>query len=621
MNKTACLLFVAIAATGVAWSASGDVGGSASSPIVMHPDTGSDGWGYTWFRSDEPGGPTYHWVDITERGTLVTGLQDDNYVGPFQMQFTFPYYWYTASLFYVGSNGYINFSSPANFSSPFAGLPNTGATVPKDLLAICTGDLDFNVVASNPRCYYWTNGSDSLVVSFIDVTEWRPVADPDLKHTFQVILHKHDSSITYQYGVQQGRYNSQYNNILLIGWQNSTGQIGRAYTYSTTPPHALLPDSGFAIQIRRFWQEHWYMPDAGIVGGFDSGNLAKVMRVGVADTIKCVVKNLGTEPLANARVRYAITRSGQPSAFDTVIVPSLALGQQATVTFPRLFTPSVTGTYSALFNVTIPNDVTPGNDSKAAEIFSASFGVGQSTLIRFENGIEGGIWPDTGGFGVAIDLPPETYPVRVETVYVQTGTVTAQPMTVEILDGSSGSPGTILATRIVTATSSAMNTIDFTTDNVVISGGRFFVCARGNMQFSYEVLPPISCRTWEYANGWIPYRSRDIRDMIIRASVRGLSTDVMHVSDGGHDHFVLEQNYPNPFNPTTEVRFVVGHVGFVSLKVFDVLGREVETLANEELKPGTYQATFSAGDHASGVYFCRLQAGGLVQIKKLVLQK
>ena len=109
--------------------------------------------------------------------------------------------------------------------------------------------------------------------------------------------------------------------------------------------------------------------------------------------------------------------------------------------------------------------------------------------------------------------------------------------------------------------------------------------------------------------------------MIIRAAVRGVSTDVMHVSDGGHDHFVLEQNYPNPFNPTTEVRFVVGDVGFVSLKVFDVLGREVETLVNEELKTGTYQATFSAGDHASGVYFCRLREGGLVQIKKLVLQK
>ena len=623
MNKVACLLFVAIITAGTAWSAPGGKRGSLS-PVVMNPDTGSDAWGYTWFRSDEPGGPTFHWVDITTRGTLVSGLQDDNFVGPFQMQFSFPYYWYSANTFYVGSNGYISLTHPStSFDAPFAALPSTSAAVPRDLFAVCVGDLDFTVAASNPQCYYWTNGSDSLVVSFINVTEWQQVANPNLKHTFQVILHKTDSSITYQYGAQQGTYNSPSNNTLCIGWQNNSGQIGRSYTYSTTPPHALMPDSGFAIRIKRIPDISDPIRDLGIVGGFDAGNLAKVMRTGFADTVRCVVKNYGTIAESSAKVRYAITGMGQPAAYDTVIVPSVQYGQQVTVTFPRLFTPAVTGTYSALFNVTIPIDVGPANNNKTAEILSASFGIDQSTLIRYETGTVYGsvIWPDSGGFGVAIDLPPAAYPVRVETVYVRTGTVMSQPMTVEVLDGSSGAPGTVLATRTVTATANAMNAIVFTTDNVVIGGGRFFVAARGNMEFSYEALAPISSRTWEYTDAWFPYRDGDSRDIIIRASVRGVTTGVKQVSDVIPDGFVLEQNYHNPFNPTTTIRYGLQHTSPVLLTVFNTLGQQVAQLVNEQQQAGFHEVIFHGNGLASGVYFYRIQAVDCAASERLVLLK
>lgn len=84
-------------------------------------------------------------------------------------------------------------------------------------------------------------------------------------------------------------------------------------------------------------------------------------------------------------------------------------------------------------------------------------------------------------------------------------------------------------------------------------------------------------------------------------------------------HFALLQNYPNPFNPTTEVRFAIGDVGFVSLKVYDVLGREVATLADQEMKPGRYQRTFDGTGLASGVYVSRLQSGNVSAIRKLLL--
>jgi photosystem II stability/assembly factor-like uncharacterized protein len=83
--------------------------------------------------------------------------------------------------------------------------------------------------------------------------------------------------------------------------------------------------------------------------------------------------------------------------------------------------------------------------------------------------------------------------------------------------------------------------------------------------------------------------------------------------------FRLEQNYPNPFNPSTKIGFRVPGSGLVSLKVFDVLGREVRTLVNEKLETGSYETTFDARGLASGVYYYRIQAGNFVETKKLLL--
>ena len=85
--------------------------------------------------------------------------------------------------------------------------------------------------------------------------------------------------------------------------------------------------------------------------------------------------------------------------------------------------------------------------------------------------------------------------------------------------------------------------------------------------------------------------------------------------------YSLEQNYPNPFNPTTVICYQIASLGKVSLKVYDLLGREVATLVNDVKSAGTYTATFNATKMASGIYFYRLQAGSFTQTKKLVLLK
>jgi hypothetical protein len=85
--------------------------------------------------------------------------------------------------------------------------------------------------------------------------------------------------------------------------------------------------------------------------------------------------------------------------------------------------------------------------------------------------------------------------------------------------------------------------------------------------------------------------------------------------------FELHQNYPNPFNPTTSFEFKVSSLEFVSLKVLDVLGRDVATLVHEYRKPGVYSVQWNASGLPSGVYFCQLRAGVSSDTKKLILSK
>jgi hypothetical protein len=84
------------------------------------------------------------------------------------------------------------------------------------------------------------------------------------------------------------------------------------------------------------------------------------------------------------------------------------------------------------------------------------------------------------------------------------------------------------------------------------------------------------------------------------------------------EKFVVLQNYPNPFNPSTAISFSLPHAAVVSLKVYDMLGREVATLVEGREEAGEHSVTWNAEGFASGVYFCRLQANGVMLTRKLL---
>lgn len=85
--------------------------------------------------------------------------------------------------------------------------------------------------------------------------------------------------------------------------------------------------------------------------------------------------------------------------------------------------------------------------------------------------------------------------------------------------------------------------------------------------------------------------------------------------------YSLEQNFPNPFNPTTNIKFSVAKAGFVKIVVFDVLGREVQTLVNNKLAEGSYEVNFDGSSLYSGIYFYKITSGDYSQVRKMVLIK
>jgi len=85
--------------------------------------------------------------------------------------------------------------------------------------------------------------------------------------------------------------------------------------------------------------------------------------------------------------------------------------------------------------------------------------------------------------------------------------------------------------------------------------------------------------------------------------------------------YSLGQSYPNPFNPMTNVKFSIVNTGDVKIVVYDVQGREVQTLVNERLSAGTYEAKFDGSMLTSGVYFYKLSAGDFTETKRMILIK
>jgi hypothetical protein len=171
-----------------------------------------------------------------------------------------------------------------------------------------------------------------------------------------------------------------------------------------------------------------------------------------------------------------------------------------------------------------------------------------------------------------------------------------------------------------------------------IGGGQFYDSA---VSFTFGVYPRIvrigggvgyQFRGWDGAgNG--SYTSPDstgldsmktiaISNPVVEtARWMQIAVGINNISSEIPDKYALYQNYPNPFNPNTNIKFDIIKQGFVTLKIYDILGKEVATLVNEVLNPGFYSVQFSNNRLSSGIYFYKISTESFTEIKKMLLIK
>jgi hypothetical protein len=107
----------------------------------------------------------------------------------------------------------------------------------------------------------------------------------------------------------------------------------------------------------------------------------------------------------------------------------------------------------------------------------------------------------------------------------------------------------------------------------------------------------------------------------VEGRIQAVETSAADEADYNPHTYKLNQNYPNPFNPVTKINYSIPQTNFVTIKVYDILGKEVAILVSEEKPAGIYLINFNAENLSSGVYFYRMTAGSFTSTKKFILIK
>ncbi len=169
-----------------------------------------------------------------------------------------------------------------------------------------------------------------------------------------------------------------------------------------------------------------------------------------------------------------------------------------------------------------------------------------------------------------------------------------------------------------------LDTMTFNIFNLNVPSKKF-----SNNQSSETVYSrDIGIASWIFGEVSIGYNMM-LRGCIINGILMGDTTSVVGINKISSEipkSFSLYQNYPNPFNPNTKIKFQITKLGSAKLIIYDALGREVATLVNERLQPGTYEAEWDGSIYPSGVYFYQLtvsseQVTKYIETKKMVLIK
>ena len=584
----------------------------SSAPVLLGGG-GPDTFGYKYLDSDTtaPGAPTYNWVSIKGVGTRITGLFDDNHVGPFSIGFDFPYYWYKVNSVIVGANGYVTFGDASANASPFNPVPGTAK--PNNQLAMLLSDLDCSAGASpNGSVWYWSNGADSFIAEYDSIAFWSTGGN----NTFQVILTKADSSILFQYKEQSGApYNGWGTTNNQTGIENISGAIGLNYLSGTTPAgNVIHPD----LAVRFFPPESTSLQihDVGVRNAMNDRNGGLFAILDRPLSFWAVVKNYGNQAEASYTTYFKVTRQNNAVVFsDSMTAGASDPGETESLALAGTWRPATNGTYIIKIYTKMTGDMLAANDTAKLELHVVTM----PGMLTYDGGTPGNwmYWNGSGGFGNRF-IPP-VYPCSISAIrqHMQDTTGVSVMMAVYDDDGPGGAPGTILFADTVSVTTSDWYSVTLPTP-VVIADGAFFVGASsevsGQPSFGMDSIPPLSLQGWENTGGsWGSSRDASARDICANATISGpVGIYEWPQPTPAPVPARIDVN-PNPFGNKTTIRLLNPTGLEKALVVYDATGSMVRTL---ELSRG--QATLDGRMLADGIYFARV-AGAEAPVAKVIV--
>ncbi|MFA7422019.1 MAG: T9SS type A sorting domain-containing protein [Melioribacteraceae bacterium] len=164
--------------------------------------------------------------------------------------------------------------------------------------------------------------------------------------------------------------------------------------------------------------------------------------------------------------------------------------------------------------------------------------------------------------------------------------------------------------------------------NFSVHGNKTFVHLSDGVGRTFWLSSSDAGKKWNFVEdqlGVVVLNTVVVDDKLYAGRLDGLWSQTLKTTDVKEEivstNFKLNQNYPNPFNPVTKIKYSIPSDGFVTLNVYDVLGREVASLINNESKAGVYEVEFNGANLSSGVYFYQLKSGSFSEVKKLILAK
>lgn len=483
-------------------------------PALFAAFGGPDQYGYTWKDSDEPDGPVYEWIDITTTGTLVTGLADDNIVGPFVLGENFPFYWYSVKKIYIGSNGYVTFAVPGNIAAPFPNMPMGGET--DNYVAGYMTDLNF-AGDGNPAQLWAYDDQQRTIFSYINVPYWS-ATDPNLwtgSNTFQIVLDKTDSTITINY---QNTLCCSGSNGPMCGIEALNGDIGIQQNFGT------YPVANFSVRFYAPIVPLLDIVDASVEWVTDPTNGGhSIAKNGTPFPLHAYLRNTGNQTLEPFTVTSQIlNEASQTVAVDAANVGSMVPNQTQDVFFANSFVADLPGTYRSVTTLNgITNESVTSNNSLVQEVVAYD-----TTLLNndidwagpSDDGIGIGWTGGQAGCGAYI-LPP-FYPIWVShttcRIVNNLGNV-GFTMKVYDDDGPDGSVGTLLDSVFVDATDGQAGDHAYAlAEPFMLDSGGLYVqwyMAGVNVNLAQDITPPFSLRSYEVIQGaWADYRDREIAD-------------------------------------------------------------------------------------------------------------